>query len=66
VQALALYQCPLLTLGTILHKEMLQELTALEPGHFFQPCSTERTVFDASAPAFFARIKNRFELGKVK
>ncbi len=65
-QALALYQRPVLKLGTIFQKEVLQELTAIELDHFFQPCSTDRIIFDASAPVFFARMKNRVELGEVK
>ena len=66
MQALALYQRPLLKLSTIFQKEVLQELTAIELDQFFQPCSTDRTIFDASAPVFFARMQNRVELGKVK
>jgi len=46
-QALTLYQRPILKLGAIFQKKVLQELTAIELDYFFQPCSTDRRILDA-------------------
>lgn len=61
VQSLTLYQRPLLKLGTIFREKALQEITAIQPDHFFQPYSTDRRIFDALAPVFFAGMKNRVQ-----
>ncbi len=66
VQTLALYQRPVLKLGTILQEEAVQELASIALDQLFQARRTDRRIFAAPATVLLARLKTRFELGEVK